>query len=330
MRIKSLWPFPFVIIPILFISGCGQSYPDMVFAKIPAEEYARLAGVKALQRVESGFYRRMVMEDFTSERKPEEVIEEVKTSGGCLNQIGFFLDNSEAGLTYPNGPFLIDQWIVISPMPQPDAELIFSNPSPESEQNGAVEVGDGVLSGHAEAIESLSAVSGGKKKNLLEDENFRRARGLVDFNSTEFYLQWGDKGKMSQAWGPICESICGSAGGSSQDVGSGIIAYGLSVYWGDDLQSVTKILFDEREKADSFYQAVVQNKVRAFFSLQTFLFSPYVALYSRNVVASKLSEKIVTSINDSTVEIRFSVTYDEIENARSQIRFNMGFHSSVR
>jgi len=199
----------------------------------------------------------MVMEDSTSESKPEEIIEQVKTNGGYLNQIGFFLDNSETGLTYPNGPFLLDQWIVISPMPLPNAELIFSNPSPRYEQNGVVDVGDGVLCGNAEALEGLSAVSGGKKKNLLEDKNFRRARSLVDFTCTEFYLQWGDREKMSHAWGPICERIIESPDGSSQNVSSDIVAYGLSVYWGNDLQSVTKILFDDREKADSFYQAVL-------------------------------------------------------------------------
>lgn len=71
--------------------------------------------------------------------------------------------------------------------------------------------------------------------------------------------------------------------------------------------------------------------IKQFFSLQTFLFSPYVALNSRNVEASKLSEKIVTSINGNIVEIRYTVTYDEIEEARYYpMRLGINLYNSAR
>lgn len=309
---------------VLALASCGGGGGGAALNLIPEGDYYSISGMNIAQRVNSPMYKEYVDEVDWAEDRMDEMEKEAKRMGIDFEQytmvLSFNSTDVKENLTYHGGPRDADDF-------EDYCEKILNlNDFEEEEENGVkyyvaenVETGylmaaGGALIGHKDALEDVIDVMTKGDDKLVDDKKYREHMALVDYSASQFMFQWDELDDIKTGFKGYIRQVDDDE--DLQDAVDDLDAWSIAFYWRGNLEVVLKFKFDDEKpvqelgeflekEMDEFFDKLGEAQLRSFFRDEQ--------LDNLGDIED-LAEKARVNRSGKILEIRFSVTWDDLKN----------------
>jgi hypothetical protein len=119
-------------------------------------------------------------------------------------------------------------------------------------EKGLMLTNGGLLYGDLDAIEEVIDLMAEGGKKLSQDKDFMAAKELVDFNSTEFMLQWENLDPVIGTFKALVAKA-----DDDKDIAEAIEdikGVGISIYWTGDIKIVARFLYKKEKDSEALFE----------------------------------------------------------------------------
>lgn len=119
-------------------------------------------------------------------------------------------------------------------------------------EKGILQINGGILFGDLDAVEEVIELSAEGGKKLVDDKDFKLARELVDFNASEFMLQWDNMDMVTNSFKALVAKA-----DDDKDIAEAIDdikAVGMSIHWSNEMRVVARFLYKKEKDSEALYE----------------------------------------------------------------------------
>jgi hypothetical protein len=127
---------------------------------------------------------------------------------------------------------------------------------------GALLERGGVIFGQVDTIEDVIDVLTEGDKSMTRDDDFIEARGLVDFNATEFELHWENIDAKISEFKRLIQQVDDEE--DLLDAIDDLRGVGYSYYWSNRIRIVLKFMFKDEDAVETLFEFLQDDMDEAF------------------------------------------------------------------
>lgn len=267
MKFRSvIFLMAFAFAASLLVS-CGGGDAMGVLSSVPKGDYYQLEGSNPAARYNSELFTKISdeLDKFEDEKeKWEDTLDEMGVDNPNTNTMKLSITSEEAeeNLSYTGGRFTPDGledyytdddfggW---DDWNEEDREGRVYYAGKRFEQNYAVfMMGNGFFHGTEDIIEDVIDVITKGKRRMVDTEEFRENRDLVDFSAANFMLHFDNSDNLARNMKSLIQMV--DDDDDILDPIDDLNASGISVYWTNEMRIVVKLRFDDDKDLDELYE----------------------------------------------------------------------------
>lgn len=322
MKVRYFTPIAVSVIALLFFASCGGSSLG-VMSVVPRGDFFRLDGSNPAAKFQSSFYLNLADEIKSYDDALKSMEDKMEDMGIELNQakLDLNLSSTESGESFEffSGPFneadLEDYfkdergWEKINEEDY-KGQRYFSIKREGS--NGAYMLTNGgVLIGSDNIIEDIIKVRTAGKRKLQDHRAYSEAQNLVDFNASEFMLQWDNMDSTVQSFKALIRQVDDDE--DLMDAIDDLRAIGISSYWGNDFRIVIKMKFKRERNAETLRDMFDDDMDKIFKNFDQTMIRSMFGSKAETKDFRDLSEMVKINLNGNVLQLSMTLKWEDIE-----------------
>lgn len=260
---------------ILVVNGCApgpegkeepaEAAPPAVLEAVPAGDYYFLEACKPDEKYGSYMFRQL--SEFSEKAKSRQAYAAKTTTslGAELAdhemELRLISSYESENLTYHQGVFSREELTdyfksTLSTGEIGSEDITGYQYYSDSEGRGLLLLGSGIVFANRDIVLASYGEEQQDRARLYQEDAFYNSLNLVDFNATEYRLQWDRLGDVQNSWTNALKPI------ANEEVLRAVqetVAYGFSGYWSYHYESTLKIRFESPEAAKILAEFMKEN-----------------------------------------------------------------------
>ena len=313
------------ILVLVSLASCGGGGSALGIVSItPKGDYYTIQGSNPSQKYNSPLFKEIADEvkQYEDEmEKWEDAMDDMGLNNPQANSLRVSInsEDSKENLTFIAGPFKADdledyfddemKWEDWDE--DEDKGRKYFTAEAYGTEKGLMLTNGGLLYGDLDAIEEVIDVMAEGGKKLADDKDFIEAKDLVDFNSTEFMLQWDNLDPAIN----VLKSLVAKAD-DDKDIAESIEdikAIGFSIYWTGDLKIVARFLYKKEKDSEALFEFLKDDMDKFFEDSLPDLVKQMLGGDAETKDLEDLADKAKVSKRGNVLELVINLKWSDLE-----------------
>lgn len=307
------------------LASCGGGGSPMGIVQLtPKGDYFTIQGSNPSQKYNSPLFKELADEIKQYENEMENWedkmddmgLKDPKANSLILNILS---KDSKENLTFINGPFNADdledyfdkkmKWDKWDE--DEDKGRKYFTAESYGTEKGLMLLNGGLLFGDLDAIEEVIDLMAKGGKKLTEDKGYKLAQELVDFNATEYMLQWDN---LNPAISTLKALV--AKADDDEDIAESIEdikAIGFSTYWSGELRIVARFLYKKEKDNEALYEFLKDDMDKFFEDSLPDLVTQLLGPDAKTKNLDDLASKAKVSRRGNVLELVITLKWQDLE-----------------